>query len=177
MRTSLDYAWIALIEALQLPPTKWTKFPFSDTADALKRALHDRKIDAANPALFEFMLTEIKPYDGGNYFLVALHELDIFDKHRLLLAFDDYGAIEDMKIEDEYGNILTGSSFPTLSTRGKIEVHLRPNLKVKHHGNRTVEIVFDEALPLARCEVLGELRTLSNATSQCIGCLENFLPT
>ena len=65
MRSALDHVWVALIESLGLPITRWTKFPFADSADALHKTLRDREIDCANPALFQKITVEIKPYKGA----------------------------------------------------------------------------------------------------------------
>lgn len=59
-------------------------FPFCETADKLAEMIKRRKFDRAGPAAVR-LLTELKPYKGGNAALRGIHDLDIQDKHQSLI--------------------------------------------------------------------------------------------
>jgi hypothetical protein len=53
LRTSLDYSWMAIIQGLNLPRTRFTKFPFSETEKALEDTLFERYIKTVSPRTFQ----------------------------------------------------------------------------------------------------------------------------
>jgi hypothetical protein len=98
-RTALDYAWSGVIE--KYCPSALdahTKFPFYSNKQDLESALKGRGIDAASSILFEAIVNHIKPYrnDGGNDFLCYLHDMDVRDKHNLMLPMVHYSSIQKL---------------------------------------------------------------------------------
>ncbi|MGB8986909.1 MAG: hypothetical protein WCC37_09925, partial [Candidatus Sulfotelmatobacter sp.] len=66
------------------------KFPFDGVSrDQFIRTQKGRKIAEASPAIFDLILS-IEPYKGGNDTLCALHDLDILDKHELLIPMIEF---------------------------------------------------------------------------------------
>jgi hypothetical protein len=80
LRTALDY----LVCAHTPNPTSLTAFPIFDHAKIGKTYLAG-KIGGMTPAA-QKIVTDLKPYKGGNETLWKLHELNRIDKHRLLVA-------------------------------------------------------------------------------------------
>ena len=87
LKCALDYSWLIALErhAPSAIGSK-TQFPAYASGDALKAALERSKIDVFSPRLFSLMLGKIKPYAGGNDAIWDVKELNILDKHRLLLC-------------------------------------------------------------------------------------------
>jgi hypothetical protein len=83
LRAALDHVIAA--NALAAGKTaKGTAFPIGkDRADFEQRALDSAR--KAGPEAIA-VCTDLKPYRGGNDALVDLHELDIVDKHQLLIG-------------------------------------------------------------------------------------------
>jgi hypothetical protein len=160
LRTSLDYAWVAIVR--QVSPAMvdgYTKFPFRETARDLDAALTGRRIDVAAPRLFDGMRTDIKPYRGGNDSLCRLHDLDIADKHLLLTPVVSYSSISDGTVEDETGRPHDLNTFG-IEGDGPFYVSLNPGYKIKDHGHISVTVLFDEGTPTPRCQVSSVIETL-----------------
>ena len=165
LRTALDYAWIATIRALKLPVTKWTKFPFADSPQALDGTLKKRQVDVANPALFEKITTEIQPYRGGHPYLWSLHDADITDKHKLVLPVVQYSVPRHISIEDERGPMyISGPTIQTSKSKGRFSVKFPERFNIKDKGKVTITVFFEEGSSLAGVPILEELPSLSSST-------------
>ncbi len=84
-RSTLDHLFYQLVIANQQVPDRSTHFPVKkDRASYIKSgATLERQIGVAAKC----QLDELKPYAGGNDELWVLHQLDITDKHKLLVPF------------------------------------------------------------------------------------------
>lgn len=83
LRTSLDLMACELCR-VKGNSDKDVYFPFCDTARDLPSAIKRRNFYRAGQAAVD-LLTEMKPYKGGNIGLRAIHDLDIQDKHKELI--------------------------------------------------------------------------------------------
>ncbi len=83
LRSSLDLLANELVISNGGKPTRYTNFPVgSDLANfesIVESALLGANADAIK------LVRELKPYDGGDTALYSLHQLDIRDKHRLIV--------------------------------------------------------------------------------------------
>jgi len=72
LRTALDYAWIGVVKKL-LPSAldDFSKFPVRKTREEVENALKGRKVDTLCPALYERVVSDIRPYFGGEDSIVA----------------------------------------------------------------------------------------------------------
>ena len=78
LNCALDYTWLQTIERLApRAVTRHAKFPVGQTIDDLENALRGGKIDTSSSKLFNFVVTQIQPYSGGNYAIWPIHNLDI----------------------------------------------------------------------------------------------------
>jgi hypothetical protein len=159
LRAAMDYAWFETIQHVGLSTTKYTKFPFVESAEALERALIDKKIHSSEPTLFKCMISNVKPYPGGNDLLYTLHKLDISDKHRLPLVLVNYHGIEGISIEDENGVVEAGTWASVAS--GPCYIDFYPNITVKDKGKLTMAIILDQALGLSGIDISEEFAMLS----------------
>ena len=153
LRTSLDYAWVAVMR--QINPAMvdgYTKFPFREALKGLDAALTGRKINVAAPRLFDGMRTDIKPYRGGNDSLCRLHDLNIADKHLLLTPVVSYSSISGGTVEDETGRSHDLNTFG-IEGDGPFYVSFLPGYKVKDHGHISVTVLFDEGAPNPRWDM------------------------
>jgi hypothetical protein len=123
LRTALDY----LIWAHSENPTAFTSFPIFDPAKAEQSYL-PRKIGGLSPEA-QKIVTELKPYRGGNETLWKLHELNRIDKHRLLVA--SATALRGFNMNRHLANIRHGS----------------PGMVVRNGQNFIVKIAEDVYLP------------------------------
>jgi len=83
LRTALDYLASELVRSAGNEP-KGVYFPIADTAEKYEAESGGKT--KGMPKEAKEIIDRLRPYGGGNYFLWALHKLDIIDKHRLLPA-------------------------------------------------------------------------------------------
>lgn len=84
LRSSLDLMIFGLIgDKVAMPDSLY--FPMCKRAGALKDAITRRQMHLAGESVVRAIET-LQPYPEGKYGLYSLHELDIRDKHRLILA-------------------------------------------------------------------------------------------
>jgi hypothetical protein len=83
LRAALDLTIFGLIKD-RAPSVENIAFPFAKSEKALESTIMSRQIQFAGKKVVE-AVTAMKPYPGGNAVLCAVHDLDIGDKHRLLL--------------------------------------------------------------------------------------------
>jgi hypothetical protein len=103
---ALDHAWMSVLT--QLCPASinnQTKFPIFPVRDKVEAALRGIKIDSTVPALFNRIVNEIKPYEGGNESIWFIHILDVDDKHRLLLPVIEFASIQALRWKMSMGKL------------------------------------------------------------------------
>jgi hypothetical protein len=83
--SSLDYLVWQLAESNGGPGNKGHMFPICNSATEYQKPKTSRKVQGIHPDA-EKIIDSLKPYAGGNDELWAIHELDIIDKHRLLIV-------------------------------------------------------------------------------------------
>jgi hypothetical protein len=92
----------------------------------------------------------IKPCPGGNDALCALHELDILDKHRLLIPMINATSLIGVHVYDDKGPVISGGLWVITGTRsdgGFIPVEHTGNLHIKDKGKVAFQIYFDTGMP------------------------------
>lgn len=85
LRGTLDHLASALVSAAGGTPDKYTSFPIFDTYDAYKNLSRDR-LKGVGKYCFD-VIDNIQPYKGAwGSWAWQLHQLDVVNKHRLLLT-------------------------------------------------------------------------------------------
>jgi hypothetical protein len=105
LRSSLDLLVCEMVRASDEPVTDQTGFPIFKSADAFKSG-YIAKVKGAPKAAVD-LIKNAKPYKGANNPFWRLHQLDIEDKHKLLvptgvvhqsivttLRLDDFSAVD-----------------------------------------------------------------------------------
>ena len=78
-------------------------FPFSDKPEGLDKMIKDKNFNRAGLNAIA-ILQSWRPYRGGNAALRAIHDLDVQDKHQMLIPSVLTAATPVLKIRDEDGN-------------------------------------------------------------------------
>jgi|HubBroStandDraft_6_1064221.scaffolds.fasta_scaffold423173_2 hypothetical protein len=150
LRTAVEYSYLGAIER-HIPDIldHWTKFPIYESAAELESALKGRGIDALCPPLFHRIVTGIRPYDvGGNGLIKLLHDLDVSDKHWLLIPLLQVGTVTDIVVEDEQGHRVMGNTYPIVGS-GPYTVAFPRRYRIMNGGKLAVQVVFDKVGPIA----------------------------
>jgi len=116
LRTALDHAYWKCTEkfAKSEGERKNIQFPITTTEEALRESvlpgLPSRVSDS-----FVMALEKLKPYrDQGSKLLCAIHDLDIQDKHKILIPTGDYTKLSSVIIQKQvpdFPSNLTNCSF------------------------------------------------------------------
>lgn len=114
LKCALDHVWLETMTRL-VPSWDWgrTKFPVHPTRDDFELALKNLEVDTLAPKFSRLLISEIQPYGGGDFAIRTVHELDIRDKHRLLIPIVHYSSIGDIYVRDEYGKPVRGNTWGT----------------------------------------------------------------
>jgi len=110
LRSSLDHAYWNCTEKFTKSDGERRKiqFPIKPTEIALKSSVLPglpSRVSKDFPAALE----SLKPYrDGGNRLLCAIHDLDVLDKHKLLIPTGDFTKISSSMIQRQVPDFPSG---------------------------------------------------------------------
>jgi hypothetical protein len=175
-RAALDFAWYKTIERC-LPDKlgSWTKFPVKETRDSVEGTLRGIKVDTRCPALFDLIMFKIKPYDGAfNPTAWVLHNLDISDKHLLLLGLSPLGHIRGIVVLEADGQMYRGDSMESKGVEGRYSIDFEPGIKIQQKGRLSVTVTLQEAGVFNHLSVQSLLGEFRNYTLTVIELLENI---
>lgn len=153
-------------------------FPFADSAEGFEdqlrrkcRGLPDWAVDA---------FRALRPYRGGNEDLRALHDLDIADKHRTILALGHKGQTAALPLRP-VGYERIGGERPNRLTIGvdfnAIAIEPVPDGIFPDDGDwrvvgraagSTVEVVIASGLPLGGTPVVPTLKRLAHRVARIV---------
>jgi hypothetical protein len=105
MRSALDILACDLVE-MNGGNTKNVYFPFSYDANGLEEEIRRKNFKKAGADAENLLKTKIKPYASGNPLLRALHDLDIEDKHRLVIPVMKMSRVSELTMMDEGSQII-----------------------------------------------------------------------
>lgn len=148
LHTALDFAWCDTIKR-RLPDklSPYTKFPVAKTAQELEARLHGIQVDSRCKTLFDFIVSVVRAYDGPHNSAVwTLHDLDINDKHVILLKHAPHAAIQGIVLRDNDGHIYRGQSM-AVARYGPYTVSFGTGVHVEDKGILSVDITLEEAGP------------------------------
>jgi hypothetical protein len=133
LRSALDILACQFVETAGNPVTKHTGFPIGDGSGKYETYAR-RKVKGARKEAVQFVLGA-EAYPGGNDFLVALNEVDILDKHRLLLTV----------VSASHGLIATtdGIRHQFLPFPDNIAISLEHGEEVMRLAEKPYAIIFD----------------------------------
>ena len=175
LHTALDLM-IWEIESRIGKPDRSTKFPFYQTRSELVGAIENRNLKAA-PEISRVIIDDIKPYKGGNDLLYGLHDLDITDKHKLLIPIVSIVELRGASGEDDCGGRFKNLNF-FITQSGRINaLSSTKNLKITNYGQPSFEIRFDKGEVFEDKPVISTLHQLWQLVSGIIGKFETSVLT
>jgi hypothetical protein len=161
LRTALDYV-INEIELLDMGTmTKFTKFPFYKTHESLVGAINGGFKEKIPKQVINCIVAIVQPYiTGDGEILCGLDDLDIADKHQLLIPKTEFRFINGICFTDDAGVERLVDQW--LLIPGKIASHPISgckNAKITNQGNASYKILFDQpsqfaSHPFARQEII-----------------------
>jgi hypothetical protein len=100
LRSTLDHLAFALVSAAGGTPDKYISFPIFDSLKAYTD-LAPGRLKGVNPYCLQ-TIDNMQPYSHGwGHWAWQLHQLDIIDKHRLLLTVDTMAIGRTMTVSEQ----------------------------------------------------------------------------
>jgi hypothetical protein len=177
LRSSLDHLAWQLVEAGGGSPDVNTMFPICNTAKQYTAAIKKRKVKGVAPGA-EKLIDAVQPYATGDTTLSHINELDIFDKHRLVVAVTSV-------VTEWFVNSYSGATirFPEGNWRYDLEVGREiVNIPTSTYAREEhenfklgIDVMFGEPKVLHGQHVLGTLNRMTDFVINLIRDFEPFL--
>jgi hypothetical protein len=140
----------------------------SASRDDFIKCIHGGNISKAPGEILDFIVNKIRPFAGGDQTICALHELDIMDKHMLLLPIVQVGVLIGASFEDDKGNALSNCDLFVESGRVLLPISTSGNLRISDYGRPSMSVLFERGLPLEGQLVLPTLTKLAKDISYIV---------
>ncbi len=155
-----------------------TRFPIRKSREELVASIDGglkEKGIADNPSAMKIralIVDVIKSYKGGNYALWALHDMNITDKHQLLIPLFDVMRFSDISLQNDKEVFVADKDYITESSfHWKLD--RKGNLAVKDKGHAALAIVFNVGTPFENQPVITTLYKISECVTRTIDAFEN----
>lgn len=177
LRSSLDILFCRVVKWCGGQDTPWTHFPIRDgreqVCERLDKTLKKKQISTA---VRDFILNTIKPYKAGNFSLWALHELNMMDKHQLLIPTFGLVRISGIRLRNEKDEIIEVPPIYTESTfDSRLDENWGWNLTLENQGSAQVAVIFDLRTPYPAEPVIMALDAITKEVSRAIEAFELLL--
>ncbi len=185
IRSSLDYLTNALVRANGGSPDEFTGFPIFKNIPTTteQKAAFARKVKGMRQEAVD-VIEQTNPYKGGNAHLWRLHDLNIRDKHRLLLTAGavvwQFNVGQHLRATDRATGLLdnatdwwVGRTQALLMKEGQHLLTDPPDAKV----NKDIQFTFQVALnEPGVCEGEPLIMVVRQSLNLVRGLLPNFEP-
>jgi hypothetical protein len=143
IRSALDLLACCLARLNGYTNVSETYFPFGKSKDIFESPAVQRKVKKLHPAHAR-LIRRLKPYKGGNDLLWAIHELDLMDKHTMLIPIGSVstnGVFANNVIKHsahgelqfgapEFASLEDGMIFAAATIGTEVEMDIQFNLTV-----------------------------------------------
>lgn len=172
LRSALDLAACEIITMAGQQPSKWTSFPVRDTRQELESTVNSGEIKIAGVDIVDLIINVIKPYKGGNDPLHALHNLDIIDKHRLLIPVITITGLNKVTLRSG-GTVIEEFSATVFPGREETQImsHDSP-MELDGDHQVTLLVLFDKGQIFESEAVVPTLYKLAQIVSGVLQALE-----
>jgi hypothetical protein len=178
LRSALDILWHDIIIECGGRVSKYSRFPIRDTADELKAPLNNLlKEKQIEGEVHNFLLNDVKPYQTGNYNIWALDDLNIRDKHQLLIPVLKIMHITEVSFEDECGKEWPLNSFLVADQSWTLQLKefFGKNLHMKNKGGAASTIFFSSDSPFKGTRVIPALDGIAKEVSRTVQAFDTLL--
>ncbi len=167
LRASLDYVIGEIEFSTTGARNKYTRFPVDETRDTLIDRIEGGLAKRIPKQVIDCIVEGIQPYKrGAGDFIFSLNEIDIEDKHRILIAKMEYKYVSGIVLVDEQGKEFRVPIWQIVND--KVSRHCvrgGKNCKVKNQGQASFDVLFGDGLPFAGYAIVPALRNLTKAVA------------
>ena len=152
---------------------KHTRFPVRDEREELVNAVNGGTI---KPDLLRaVIIDEIKPCKAGNYPIWALHELNIMDKHKLLIPVSQNTIVRGVDVK---GRSFTATNLTFMFNESNVTmlpIATSGPVAIENQGKATLHIHFGDGLPFEGKPIIPTLLQLAQVAAETIEIVERRL--
>lgn len=129
-------------------------FPFNRDREGLQNSSKYGLINKSAPKAARLIADTIQPYETGDRALWCLHQMDILDKHRLIIPTAQVSEITILEAEDDRQNTIRGLTVRLSGAGGIVPFRTSGKLQVKRYGKPKIAILFGPETPVSGQKVL-----------------------
>jgi hypothetical protein len=162
LRSALDLLLCALVRANGRSDTG-VQFPVARDAESLDEVIEKGGVARGGEIALKFV-RGLNPYrgDGGNWAISAIHDLDILDKHRLIIAVGGASDLErgivGLRWERSMTLTMPGYRWTGLEDGSKLlDIRAEPGVEVGDEVHATFSIAFGHRQPAGGTPVIETL--------------------
>lgn len=174
LRSALDIMICALVTLCGGTITTRTQFLFRPTLPELLKDADKDSLKGVDRAIIAFIVQNIKPYRGGHNSLYALHELDILDKHKLVIPVAVATGIAGVSAKGAGGGTMTDCILVVSGQgHGRFDmVGLGGTVRITNPGTPIIEVRFEAGQPFAGVGVIPILTKLVEDVIEVVDLIE-----
>ena len=166
--SALDHLVFAILEPQGVDP-KQIYFPVSNTLAEFNENRRMKKIECACPKLGDLIREQVKPYEEGNNLLWTLNQLDIIDKHRLIIPTVVFSGLEEFSVISNDVGVYFINNGVSMEGEGCLNIaRVRGKLKITNKGRPIVDVRFGKDTPCEGKSVAAELKEIAKKVSETI---------
>ena len=186
LRSALDHAYWEIVSphATSSREAQQIQFPFSRTAAQLEKSISNRLADRVSDHFFQ-ALVDLKPHgeSGGNEPLYLIHQMDVLDKHKLLIPTCDETRLPYDEIRRLFPGFPVRASstvifsqciFTWSSSKPSFDIgtaKLPTTYLFEREAPIDVAVVFSDSSPFIRRPVIPTLQSLAEVAQESIGAI------
>ena len=170
LRAALDILMCDVLRHYKAVPSKHVKFPIFETRDQLVAAVKGGQVNReCPPSVSDTLINNLQPYVGGaGDSLLKLHDLDIQDKHILIVPVFTVTEVRDVVFIDTSGNSTIVRSL-AISESGEFNpMASSAEIKIEQYGSATTQVLFDKGCAFSGLKVIPALAELSQLVRAAI---------
>lgn len=174
LRAALDLMACEIVTIGGGTPSKYTSFFVRDTREELVAAISSGEIKIAGQDICDLISDTIKPYKGGNDPLWALHQLDIMDKHKLLIP--TIGVVQvTVDAYDDNGNQFVNNTLG-VGAGGRLQaIATSARMHITNYRNPAFGVFFPEGAIFKGQPLVPTLKQLAQLVSGVVETIEKAL--
>lgn len=172
LHSALDLAACEIVRTAGKEPDRSTKFPFFKKRSEVLGAINNGKIKAAGQDIIDLIVDTIKPYQGGNDALYGLHDMDILDKHLLIVPVLAMTSVDIIEAEGAQGSGMENVRIQAPQGNVFNVIRTPDRLHIKKYGNPTFDVRFGKAQIFDNNSVISTLHQLSQLVTDVVQTIE-----
>jgi hypothetical protein len=174
LKSALDLLYFKAMRETTGTVDHRTRFPIRDEREELvaavdgglkKKALTD---DPSALKIRTVIVDVIKPYQAGNPTLWALHDMNITDKHQLLIPVFDVMRFTDIRLEDDKEAFFADGQPYFMDDSSRFKIERVGRLTVKDKGHAAIAIVFNVGVPFQNQPIIPALHRIAEEVTRTI---------